>query len=135
MNPMEPIAGLTLEKYAELCAAMRDAGGDPHKNAEIAAQHGVSRQAWEAAQQGWTPPVWTDKAATDAAFEQATRFLFASRAVLRPAIAGHNLRSLAHALACAAAAVIPTSCARGTRSTSGASSRSCPAARSACAPR
>lgn len=54
MNPMEPIAGLTLEKYAELCAAMRDAGGDPDKNADIAARHGVSRQAWEAAQQGWT---------------------------------------------------------------------------------
>ena len=56
-----------------------------------------------AAQNGWPVPVWTDKPATDAAFEAHTRFLFANSDALRPAIAGHNVRSIAHALAVAEA--------------------------------
>ena len=52
-----------------------------------------------AAQRDWEPPVFTDKAATDANFEVQTRFLLEHREVLRPAIAGHNVRSLAHAIA------------------------------------
>jgi RHH-type proline utilization regulon transcriptional repressor/proline dehydrogenase/delta 1-pyrroline-5-carboxylate dehydrogenase len=47
----------------------------------------------------WTPPVFSDKAATDANFEVQTRFLLQHCHLLRPAIAGHNVRSLAHALA------------------------------------
>ncbi len=57
----------------------------------------------QAAQRGWPVPVFSDKAATDASFEACTRWLLEHRDELRPAIAGHNVRSIAHALACAEA--------------------------------
>lgn len=53
----------------------------------------------EAAQHGWTAPVFEVKADSDRNFEQLTRRLLDSRPALRPAIASHNLRSLAHAIA------------------------------------
>ena len=46
-------------------------------------------------------PVYIDKAATDASYERLTRTLFDACDVVHPAIAGHNLRSLAHAVAAA----------------------------------
>jgi RHH-type proline utilization regulon transcriptional repressor/proline dehydrogenase/delta 1-pyrroline-5-carboxylate dehydrogenase len=54
-----------------------------------------------AAQNGWPVPVFGNKAATDASFEAQSEFLFAHHDILRPAIASHNIRSLAHALALA----------------------------------
>jgi RHH-type proline utilization regulon transcriptional repressor/proline dehydrogenase/delta 1-pyrroline-5-carboxylate dehydrogenase len=54
-----------------------------------------------AAQRFWPSPVYTDKAATDAAFERMTALLFAAGERVYPMIASHNLRSLAHALALA----------------------------------
>ena len=51
--PLTPIAGVTLEKYAELCASMKETGGDAEKCVAIAAQQGVGRDAWFAAQNGW----------------------------------------------------------------------------------
>lgn len=54
MDPMEPIDGISLEAYAELCALMKDTGADTDQQAAVAAQHGHSREAWEAAQKGWT---------------------------------------------------------------------------------
>lgn len=54
MDPMEPIAGISLEAYAELCALMKDTGTDTEQQAAIAAEHGHDRDAWEAAQRGWT---------------------------------------------------------------------------------
>ncbi len=54
-----------------------------------------------AEQRGWPAPVWLDKAATDRNFERLTVLLFDHIDAVRPAIATHNLRSLAHA--CAAA--------------------------------
>ena len=50
----EPIAGVTLEQYAELCALMGDTGGDLQKENAIAAQHGVSAEAWKEAKEGFT---------------------------------------------------------------------------------
>ena len=52
-----------------------------------------------AAQRGWEPPVWEEKRASDATFERLSRRLIDARATVRPAIATHNLRSLAHAMA------------------------------------
>ncbi len=52
-----------------------------------------------AAQNGWPVPVFTDKSATDANFESCTAFLIEQRQLLRPAIASHNIRSIAAALA------------------------------------
>lgn len=49
-----PIAGVTLEQYARLCAAMADTGGDEAKEIEIAAAAGVSADAWRHAKAGFT---------------------------------------------------------------------------------
>ncbi|WP_205698079.1 proline dehydrogenase family protein [Conexibacter sp. SYSU D00693] len=60
----------------------------------------------EARQHGWSEPVFTVKAQSDANFEALTRLLLEARAAgtpLRPAIASHNLRSVAHAVACSRA--------------------------------
>ena len=56
----------------------------------------------EAKQHGWKPPVFEVKADSDVNFEQLTRRLIdhhADGCGLRPAIASHNLRSVAHAIA------------------------------------
>jgi RHH-type proline utilization regulon transcriptional repressor/proline dehydrogenase/delta 1-pyrroline-5-carboxylate dehydrogenase len=53
----------------------------------------------QAAQHGWHAPVFERKADTDANFEALTRRLLDSRPALRVAIASHNLRSIAHAIA------------------------------------
>ena len=53
----------------------------------------------EARQHGWTPPVWEEKAESDRSFEALTRMLVDAREHVRPAIASHNLRSVAHAIA------------------------------------
>jgi hypothetical protein len=49
-----PIAGVSLETYANLLALMSDFGEDRERCAAIAAAHGVSREAWETAKDGWT---------------------------------------------------------------------------------
>jgi len=53
----------------------------------------------EARQRGWTPPVFTEKAESDRNFEALTRRLIDARPAVRLAIASHNLRSVAHAVA------------------------------------
>ncbi len=53
----------------------------------------------QAAQHGWNTPVFERKADTDANFERLTRRLLDARPSIRPAIASHNLRSVAHAIA------------------------------------
>jgi proline dehydrogenase len=53
----------------------------------------------EAGQRGWAAPVFTDKTTSDRTFEQLTRRLLDARPLVRVAIASHNLRSIAHAVA------------------------------------
>jgi proline dehydrogenase len=53
----------------------------------------------EARQHGWAPPVFEVKADCDRNFEALTRRLLEARPALRVAIASHNLRSVAHAIA------------------------------------
>ncbi|HTJ97726.1 MAG TPA: proline dehydrogenase family protein [Rhodocyclaceae bacterium] len=55
-------------------------------------------RAW-AAERGWPMPCFTDKPATDAHYEQLTALLLANTDCIMPAIAGHNPRSLAVAIA------------------------------------
>ena len=55
----------------------------------------------DARQHGWTPPVFEDKRESDRNFEALTRRLLEGWPHARPAIASHNLRSVAHALAAA----------------------------------
>jgi RHH-type proline utilization regulon transcriptional repressor/proline dehydrogenase/delta 1-pyrroline-5-carboxylate dehydrogenase len=52
----------------------------------------------EAAQNGWTPPVFTEKAESDRCFERVAVALLDAFPLVRPAIASHNVRSVAHAL-------------------------------------
>ncbi len=53
----------------------------------------------EARQHGWDVPVFEVKADSDRNFEQLTRRLLDARPGVRVAIASHNLRSIAHAIA------------------------------------
>jgi proline dehydrogenase len=53
----------------------------------------------EARQHGWTPPVFEQKAESDRNFEALTRRLLEAWPHVRLAIASHNLRSVAHAVA------------------------------------
>jgi RHH-type proline utilization regulon transcriptional repressor/proline dehydrogenase/delta 1-pyrroline-5-carboxylate dehydrogenase len=61
----------------------------------------------EARQHGWSPPVFEDKADSDRAFERLTLRLLDLRPLVRVAIASHNLRSVAHAVAANRAAGAP----------------------------
>jgi RHH-type proline utilization regulon transcriptional repressor/proline dehydrogenase/delta 1-pyrroline-5-carboxylate dehydrogenase len=55
----------------------------------------------------WPIPVFQQKSQSDAAFERGARFLIRNYEHLRPAIASHNVRSLAHAIAAAECAGVP----------------------------
>ena len=55
----------------------------------------------DARQHGWTPPVFEHKRDSDLNFEALTRRLIEGWPHVRPAIASHNLRSVAHAVAAA----------------------------------
>ncbi len=61
-------------------------------------------EAAEARQVGWEVPVFTERADCDRNFEDLTRRLIDAGPSVRVAIASHNLRSLAHAVAYARAA-------------------------------
>jgi RHH-type proline utilization regulon transcriptional repressor/proline dehydrogenase/delta 1-pyrroline-5-carboxylate dehydrogenase len=50
---------------------------------------------------GWEIPVWEDKAQTDACFEDCLELLFSRADSVKPAVASHNVRSLACAMALA----------------------------------
>ena len=50
---------------------------------------------------GWPIPVYQEKWQSDANFEKQTRFLMKNYELLRPALASHNIRSLAHGIAVA----------------------------------
>src|SRR5687768_6673718 len=45
---------IPIEQYADLCALMANTGGDVTQENAIAAQHGVSPEAWAASKAGWT---------------------------------------------------------------------------------
>ncbi|HZY90165.1 MAG TPA: proline dehydrogenase family protein [Gemmataceae bacterium] len=108
-----PDAGLAVQAY------LRDTDSDLRGLAEWAQRRGtpvtvrlVKGAYWDyetiiARQQGWTCPVWSHKWETDAAYERGTRFLLENSRWLRPALASHNVRSLAFALAAADALGLP----------------------------
>ncbi len=49
----DPVAGVTLEQYAAICAGAAEFGNDPSKMAEVAEARGISPAAWQAAVKGW----------------------------------------------------------------------------------
>ncbi len=49
----EPIAGVSLELYAEVSRKVTARGGDPAAAATIAREHGIDGAAWDTASAGW----------------------------------------------------------------------------------
>ncbi|MBS1913858.1 MAG: hypothetical protein JST22_17855 [Bacteroidetes bacterium] len=64
VDPLEPIAGISLEQYAELSAKMSNCGGDLEVCAQIAAANGVDRATWEAAMNGWNARMYDPSTAS-----------------------------------------------------------------------
>jgi RHH-type proline utilization regulon transcriptional repressor/proline dehydrogenase/delta 1-pyrroline-5-carboxylate dehydrogenase len=125
LDSREAVLGLVLELLAEdefkngpsagvvLQAYLRDSGEQLDQILESAAANPravplqvrlVKGAYWdhelaEARQHGWPAPVFEVKADSDRNFEALTRRLLEARPAVRVAIASHNLRSVAHAIA------------------------------------
>jgi RHH-type proline utilization regulon transcriptional repressor/proline dehydrogenase/delta 1-pyrroline-5-carboxylate dehydrogenase len=108
--------GIAIQAYLRSC------GDDLRRLAEFAKKRGkpvwvrlVKGAYWDyetviAAQQNWPVPVFTQKSETDANFERQADFLIDHRDLLRPAIASHNVRSIAHCLGRAQELALPPGC-------------------------
>ncbi len=104
-----PSAGIVVQAYLrdspETLAAVldwtREAGARRATPLTIRLVKGAywDHEVIEARRHGWASPVFEDKAACDANFEGLTRRLLDARPSVRVAIASHNLRSIAHAIA------------------------------------
>jgi RHH-type proline utilization regulon transcriptional repressor/proline dehydrogenase/delta 1-pyrroline-5-carboxylate dehydrogenase len=102
-----PSTGMVLQAYLRESPEMLDrildwAGEHPERPPLVVRL--VKGAYWdheiiEARQHGWQAPVFEDKAACDRNFEELTRRLLDARPRVRVAIASHNLRSVAHAIA------------------------------------
>jgi RHH-type proline utilization regulon transcriptional repressor/proline dehydrogenase/delta 1-pyrroline-5-carboxylate dehydrogenase len=103
-----PSAGVVLQAY------LRDSGEQLDRILDWARHSGrtqplqvrlVKGAYWDhelvqARQHGWPAPVYEVKAECDRNFELLTRRLLEARPAVRVAVASHNLRSVAHAIAC-----------------------------------
>jgi RHH-type proline utilization regulon transcriptional repressor/proline dehydrogenase/delta 1-pyrroline-5-carboxylate dehydrogenase len=102
-----PSAGLVLQGYLRDSPQTLDtilAWLEGHRRAHPLTVRLVKGAYWdhelvEARQHGWPTPVFEHKADTDRNFELLTRRLLDARPAVRVAIASHNLRSVAHAVA------------------------------------
>jgi RHH-type proline utilization regulon transcriptional repressor/proline dehydrogenase/delta 1-pyrroline-5-carboxylate dehydrogenase len=102
-----PSAGLVLQAYLRDSPELLDrilAWTAEHPRAHPLVIRLVKGAYWDhevvdARQHGWEPPVFEVKAESDQNFEELTRRLLDARPAVRVAIASHNLRSLAHAVA------------------------------------
>ena len=50
---MKPINGISIKRYAELCADMENVINDKHACIKIAASNGIAKSDWEAVHSGW----------------------------------------------------------------------------------
>ncbi len=103
-----PGLGVAIQAY------LRNADDDLARLNEWVTQRGVpvmvrlvrgaywDQETVSAGLQGWPVPVWTGKSQTDACYERCLARLF-ENPLVRPAVATHNLRSIACALALAEA--------------------------------
>jgi proline dehydrogenase len=104
-----PSAGMVLQAYLRDSPQTLDTVLDWSRGAGAARAHPLTvrlvkgaywdHEIVEAAQHGWSAPVFEVKADSDRNFEELTRRLLDSRPALRVAIASHNFRSIAHAVA------------------------------------
>lgn len=101
-----PSAGVVVQAYLTDSAALTErivewaAGADRAHPLVVRLVKGAywDHEVVDAAQHGWQPPVFERKAESDRNFEALTRRLLDARPHVRPAIATHNLRSVAHAI-------------------------------------
>ena len=101
-----PSAGIVLQAYLldspQLCerilAWARSCGRSQPLVVRLVKGAYWDHEVVDARQHGWQAPVFEDKAACDRNFEALTRELLRARPLVRPAIASHNLRSVAHAI-------------------------------------
>lgn len=108
-----PDIGLAMQAY------LKDTERDLHELADWVKRRGtpitvrlVKGAYWDyetvmAEQRHWPVPVFTEKWRSDASFERCAAYLMSHAEWFRPAIASHNLRSLAHALAVAQDLEVP----------------------------
>jgi len=102
-----PSAGLVLQAYLRDSPALCDritawaAQADRTSPLTVRLVKGAywDHEIVEARQHGWDAPVFEVKADSDRNFEDLTVRLLEARPHVRPAIASHNLRSVAHAIA------------------------------------
>jgi proline dehydrogenase len=102
-----PSAGLVLQAYLRDSPAMLDqvlawaesGGRRPPLTVRLVKGAYWDHEVVEARQHGWRPPVFESKAECDRNFEELTRRLLEARPRVRVAVASHNLRSVAHAIA------------------------------------
>ncbi len=102
-----PSCGVVVQAYLVESAAHLDElleWADGHPRSSPLTIRLVKGAYWDhevvqAAQHGWAPPVFLDRRATDHNFEALTRTLLDNVPMVRAAIASHNLRSVAHAMA------------------------------------
>jgi RHH-type proline utilization regulon transcriptional repressor/proline dehydrogenase/delta 1-pyrroline-5-carboxylate dehydrogenase len=102
-----PSAGTVLQAYLrdspELCERLIAWAQDERRGQPFVVRL-VKGAYWDhevvaARQHGWEAPVFEHKADSDRTFEALTRRLLAARPAVRVAVASHNLRSVAHAVA------------------------------------
>jgi RHH-type proline utilization regulon transcriptional repressor/proline dehydrogenase/delta 1-pyrroline-5-carboxylate dehydrogenase len=102
-----PSAGVVLQAYLRDAAETLDrifAWAEEHTRPQPLVVRLVKGAYWdheivEARRHGWPAPVFEDKADSDRNFEALSRRLLDARPSVRVAIASHNLRSIAQALA------------------------------------
>jgi len=102
-----PSAGVVLQAYLRDSPEQLDrllAWASEHPRASPLTVRLVKGAYWdheivEARRHGWSAPVFEDKAACDRNFEALTLRLLDARPAVRVAVASHNLRSVAHAIA------------------------------------
>ena len=110
-----PSAGVVLQAYLRdsprhldrILGFAADAGRSPPLVVRLVKGAYWDHEVVEARQHGWQPPVFEVKADCDRNFEQLTRRLVDARPLVRVAVASHNLRSVAHAIAYNRAAGAP----------------------------
>jgi proline dehydrogenase len=103
-----PSAGLVLQAYLRDSTAMLDqvlgwaerSGRAPPLTVRLVKGAYWDHEVVEARRHGWLPPVFESKAECDRNFEALTQRLLEARPLVRVAVASHNLRSVAHAIAC-----------------------------------
>ena len=102
-----PSAGVVLQAYLRespeqlerLLAWARSGSRHPPLTVRLVKGAYWDHEVVEARQHGWSPPVFEVKADSDRNFEELTRRLLDARPAVRVAVASHNLRSVAHAVA------------------------------------